>query len=222
MDPGRRGEKKVELQKGLDLLDSFARKWSGYLEVVNRAGPYYQPPVIKMQDDDRQAIIAHLKLFELEEKCLRAGTQWTAQEREPKPPIKGDRANFKAKFLDKLIESYNEMPGVWDEVKYEVDKPPKDRVDKLVAAARKKGQTQREHASDLAENLDAAGPYGDDELENLRKAARDAQREAVKLLEMADRCLRDGEPWSGKDQEQKEKKLRQDMAEALRNIGWIE
>jgi rhomboid protease GluP len=249
MDPARREELKAkEVQQALDFLAYARNKWAGYLTVVDAAGPYYQPEVVEMRDDDRTAIAAHLKLFELEEKCLRAGKQWTPEEEsalreqrqlvkeakfkkestetpaaaEIKPAVKSDRAAFKQKFLDKLIDCGNSMSDVWDKVQYELVKPPKDRVDKLVAAAVKKGQEQRRKMNDLAEQLDAAGASKDEEVERLRTAALDAQRAGVQLLDLADRCLRDGQQWNGKTEYEQERKKRQKMIEALRELGWVE
>jgi rhomboid protease GluP len=238
MDAGRRGEQQKEkTAQAVGYLELKGQEWTALLDIVNQAGPYYQPLSVEKQDDARELITARVKLFELEAKCLRAGKQWTPEDEAAlraqrklvteadnfvKPPVKSERAAFKKKFLDKLIDSGNSMSDVWDKVQYELVKPPKDRVDKLVAAALKKAQEQRQKMSELAGQLDSAGASKDEEVERLRTAALDAQRAGVQLLDLAERCLRDNQQWTGKAEYEMERKKRQKMIESLRELDWVE
>jgi membrane associated rhomboid family serine protease len=228
MDPGRREEKNAELQKGLDFLDFARKQWSGYLDAVNRAGPYYQPPVIKVLDDDRQAIGAHLKLFELEENCLRAGKKWKAEDeaalqkqrrlvkegkfteetekppdKEPdKPPPTQEREDFKKKHLPEIRNAGKAYDQIWDDANSQVLRAPKDRRDKIVEDRVTRLKAQRQKLTELADKLDQVGPYKDRVADKARKKAIDLLRERATLLAMFQTALEDKKQWTDKEPEE--------------------
>jgi membrane associated rhomboid family serine protease len=221
MDPGRREEKKAALQRGLDFLNYARKEWSGYLQAVNAAGPYYQLSVVKMQEDDREAITEHLDLFDMEEKCLRAGKQWTAQdeaelqkqrrlvsegkpkEQTSKPPDKepdkpapaSDRAEFKKRLpnIDSAGKAYDK---IWDDANSQVVRPPKERIDKVVEDRVKRLAEQQKKLKNLAGELDTTGPYKDRLAETARKKSVELQRERTTLLGMFQTALQEKKQWT--------------------------
>ncbi len=251
MEPARREEaKKAEVEKALAYLGQERQQWSEFLAVVNQAGPYYQPPAQEQQSADREAIAAHSKLFELAEHCLREGKNWKPEDEaaltkqrqfvkeakvkddrpkpadndpEIKPAVQGERTPFKKEFLDQLIQTSNGMtgPGIWDSARAEALKPPIERVQKVVDARLKEVEALRRKMSGLAKDLDQAGPFKDEELEIVRKVARDSRLEWAKLLEQTESSLRDGTPWKGEEQQKRARQLQDDLHEALRALEWV-
>jgi rhomboid protease GluP len=220
MDPGRREEKQAARQSGLEFLDYARGEWSGYLQSVNAAGPYYQPPVIKMQEEDRDAVTAHLELFELEEKCLRAGKQWKAEDeaalqkqrrlvkegkpKEEKPPdkepdkpsIASDREDFKKKYLPTIDSAGKAYDKLWDDANSQVLRPPKERLDKVVEDRIARLKTQQPKLKGLADELDKAGPYKDRLADSARNKAAELLRERATLLRMFQAALEDKKQWT--------------------------
>ncbi len=62
-----------------------------------------------------------------------------------KGAAKREQAAFRVKFLDDLIEADSAMlrQGVWDDAKYALQMPPKDRKEKVVEARLKEVGVQR-------------------------------------------------------------------------------
>jgi membrane associated rhomboid family serine protease len=98
-----------------------------------------------------------------------------------------------------------------------VDSHP-DRRDKAAVEKALPGLVeQRENLAALAEALSGAGPYRDADVEEARLAARDYVAAQVHLFKLAEKCLREGDKWTAKDEEQADKvaKLRQEWKKLL-------
>jgi len=224
MDPSRREEmKKAEVQKALDFLNQLRKDWSGYLDLVNQAGPYYQPKAIKMRDEDREAIAAHLKLFEMVEQCLRAGKAWKPEEQAalekqirrvregrfgeqgdekppervpPKEPVRRDREDFRARFYPALKDIADAYDKLWDDSYSQVVRPPKERPEKVVEDRLKRLQSLQKQVTEAIGKLDEHGAYKDASTEKARETATALLRERTVLLALVEMALREGSRWT--------------------------
>ena len=90
--------------QGTGVSGEQQREWSGYLNVVNQAGPYYGKKALATQEQYCAAIAERLELFERAERCLREGTPWTPPVAPQAywPPSNEERANFEKTYLPKM------------------------------------------------------------------------------------------------------------------------
>jgi hypothetical protein len=234
MDPGRREEmKKAEVPNALEFLSKDHKQWSGYLDIVNKAGPYYQPPVTKMRDEDREAVAAHLKLFEMEDKCLRAGKEWKpadeaalreqrqtvkdfrtrvetpneTDDANPKPRSDAEVKAFNKDYMPKMNRAKKDVAEVWDDANQQRLKEVKDRHQVLVEKTLERTKGERQKLAELVAELDGAGPFKDKDVEEARLTGRDYLREWATLFELAEQCLRAGDGWTAGDTKKLETQL---------------
>jgi membrane associated rhomboid family serine protease len=230
MDPKRREESKAaEVNEALNYLSLQKGEWSGYLTIVDNAGPYYGEEAKESQTLYRDAISAILKLYELAERCLRSGVQWTDQDetalreqtrivkeikiekpakaadKDPAQPSpnkddnRKDQLDFEKNYLPAINKAAKTFHTLWDDSKKEIVRPVKERPEKVIANRLTQLQAQQKEMSDLAERLDKIAPYKDAGAEEARQVGSAFLREAVTWCRLAERCLREPDKWTDED-----------------------
>ncbi len=223
LDKNADRREEADITKALTFLAEERQKWSGYLPLINRAGPYCQPPAIMLLNGDISAVDDHVKLFELAENCLKAGKLWKPEEeaalqkqRElvrdldlatksakpdptPPPPDDTELKEFNKNVVPKISKMQKELPDIWDTANALRLTEARDRKPVVVEKTLLRIKAERQKLTELADELHGAGPSRDKSVEKGRVTARDFLREWARFLEMTERSLQKPDQWTDDD-----------------------
>jgi membrane associated rhomboid family serine protease len=93
------------VEKTLAALTEGRAKLKQALDILQQSGPYSSPRGLKISQACQEMLEANVKLFELAERCLRAGEQWTEKDKKA--------LGEQAERADKAVKNLND---VWKEV----------------------------------------------------------------------------------------------------------
>lgn len=206
MPPRRRDPASVE--RLLPEMDERRRELFALADALTAAGFYRNPETEKQRATALEAARDRAGQFADAEQILRRNANSAARN-------EVEELAFTRQFLSRIPGTMGAAIRLWQgEVEPLLKIPPDRRDRRTVERALTELETRQRELATLAEDLQQAGPYGNEEVEPARHAAERYAAARAALLQAAMRCLRAGDRWAPAD----EAALRQqaDAVKALR------